>query len=247
MKQLFNISLVLAAFTVGCQNNIKQKVTSGGTETVNAETSVASPKEKLLGSYVGNFGTNKITLLITKAAADSVEGRSIVGGNDRPFSGVYRYTGGVYNITAKEPGDDAHDGTFEFRIDEKNMGNVEGQWTPNRATETITPKVYSLMRRAFVYNTDGGDYPEASQKLLKEEDLENLDKYDLEMMRNEIFARHGYCFRKKNLRQLFEDKDWYIPNTVDIRNDLTEIEKRNIIMIKKYEKYAEEYGDDFGR
>ena len=46
---------------------------------------------------------------------------------------------------------------------------------------------------------------------------------------------------------MFEDKDWYIPNTVDVKKDLTEIEKKNIVLIKKYEKYAEEYGDDFGR
>jgi len=51
-------------------------------------------------------------------------------------------------------------------------------------------------------------------------------KEDLEIMRNEIFARHGYCFKKKHLRKQFENKDWYIPNSVDIKNDLTEIEKR---------------------
>ena len=69
----------------------------------------------------------------------------------------------------------------------------------------------------------------------------------MEAMRNEIFARHGYCFKKKNLRELFEDKDWYIPNTVDVKKDLTDIEKKNIALIKRFEKYAEEYGDDFGR
>ena len=92
-----------------------------------------------------------------------------------------------------------------------------------------------------------GNYPEGSKTLLKEEDVENLGKSALELMRNEIFARHGYCFKKKDLREQFEDKDWYIPNTVDIKKDLTEVEKKNIALIKKYEKYAEEYGDDFGR
>ena len=72
-------------------------------------------------------------------------------------------------------------------------------------------------------------------------------KGELETMRNEIFARHGYCFKRKAQRELFEDKDWYIPNTVDVKKDLTEIEKKNIALIKRFEKYAEEYGDDFGR
>ena len=92
-----------------------------------------------------------------------------------------------------------------------------------------------------------GSWPESSQRLLKATDLENLMKEDLEFMRNEIFARHGYCFNKKHLRQQFEMEDWYVPNTVDIKGFLTDIEKKNIEMIKRYEKYAEEYGDEYGR
>jgi hypothetical protein len=72
-------------------------------------------------------------------------------------------------------------------------------------------------------------------------------KEDLEFMRNEIFARHGYCFAKKDLRQMFENEDWYVPNTVDIRGFLTDTEKKNIALIKRYEKYADEYGDEYGR
>ena len=70
---------------------------------------------------------------------------------------------------------------------------------------------------------------------------------DLEYMRNEIFARHGYSFSKKQLRQQFEWRDWYVPNTADIKGFLTDIEKKNIALIKRYEKYAEEYGDEYGR
>ena len=33
----------------------------------------------------------------------------------------------------------------------------------------------------------------------------------------------------------------------DIRGRLTDIEKKNIALIKRYEKYAEVYGDEFGR
>jgi hypothetical protein len=98
-----------------------------------------------------------------------------------------------------------------------------------------------------MYLQDVGNFTQGSKRLLKEEDVENLTAGDLEIMRNEIFARHGYCFKKKELREMFEDKDWYVPNTVDVKKDLTEIEKKNIALIKKYEKYAEQYGDDFGR
>lgn len=231
----------------------KEKKVEKTTDTTTAQqTSPAPPGpgpvavvEKILGSFVGAFGDNKITLLITRAEGDSVAGRSIVGGNDRPFAGTMTLQNGVYTIFAKEPGDHKDDGAFNFTIEETNPDEVKGSWTPNDKKRPT--KDYSLTRREFKYNAEVGSYPEASKRLLKAEDVENLMKEDLEFMRNEIFARHGFCFKKKHLRQQFENEDWYVPDTVDIKGRLTEIEKKNIALIKRYEKYAEEYGDEYGR
>ncbi|MBK9658299.1 MAG: YARHG domain-containing protein [Chitinophagaceae bacterium] len=205
----------------------------------------SKPYEKLLGSFVGPFGNNKITMLITAVAGDSVVGRTIVGGNDRPFRGTFSKNGNMYSFSAKEPGDHKDDGVFNFTIDETTADKVTGSWKP--FAKGRPGKEYQLDRRKFEYRTDVGEYPEASQRLLKPADVENMMKEDLQFMRNEIFARHGFCFNKKELRQMFEMEDWYVPNTVDIRGLLTAIEKKNIDLIKRYEKYAEEYGDEYGR
>jgi hypothetical protein len=246
MKKYFLACTLLAAL-LSCNNSNK---TQDADKNTNKDTVAANPMVaaiNLLGSYVGAFGDNKITLLITKATADSVEGRTVVGGNDRPFKGTVKELGGKYNIVAKEPGDDQYDGAFDFTIDAAQPDVVKGSWKPNKPTATLKDKDYNLQRKAFNYLQDVGQYPQASKRLLKEEDVENMMKPELEMMRNEIFARHGFCFKKKSLREEFENKDWYVPNTIDIKNELTDIEKKNITLIKRYEKYAEEYGDDFGR
>ena len=141
--------------------------------------------------------------------------------------------------------DHKDDGVFNFTINETTADNVTGSWKP--FAKGRPGKEYQLDRRKFEYRTDVGEYPEASQRLLKPADVENMMKEDLQFMRNEIFARHGFCFNKKELRQMFEMEDWYVPNTVDIRGLLTAIEKKNIDLIKRYEKYAEEYGDEYGR
>lgn len=211
----------------------------------NAAATAVNFLDKLLGSFVGAFGDNKITVLITRVQGDSVLGRSIVGGNDRPFAGTFSKTDDQYTITAKEPGDHPDDGVFSFSIRESSPDTVRGSWKPNNAKKPA--KEYALQRKKFEYRTDVGNYPEASQRLLKPKDVENLYKEELEVMRNEIFARHGYCFKKKSLRLEFELEDWYVPNTVDIKGFLTEIEKKNIELIKRYEKYADEYGDEYGR
>src|SRR4030095_4510181 len=239
-------------FFLACNNDSKTKGSSKekddsitGQNKVTNNTPVVAVVEKLLGSFVGAFGDNKITLLITRAEGDSVLGRSIVGGNDRPFAGTMILKDGVYSIVAKEPGDHPDDGVFKISIQDNNPDVVTGSWTPNDTKKKA--KDYTLHRREFKYQPGVGSYPEASERMLKPEDVENLMKEDLEFMRNEIFARHGYCFKKKHLRQQFENEEWYVPDTVDIKGRLTEIEKKNIEMIKRYEKYAEEYGDEYGR
>jgi hypothetical protein len=238
IKHLFSFLMVCV---LGACNS------SGNKETTNNTLTQITPSSTLLGSFVGAFGDNKITLLITKASGDTVQGRSVVGGNDRPFTGTLKNTGDTYAIVAKEPGDDKYDGIFHLTVNAKQPDVVTGTWEPNTPGEHLGSKTFSLQRKAFMYLQDVGNFTQGSKRLLKEEDVENLTAGDLEIMRNEIFARHGYCFKKKELREMFEDKDWYVPNTVDVKKDLTEIEKKNIALIKKYEKYAEQYGDDFGR
>jgi YARHG domain len=246
MTRLLLFFATICIAICGCNNAKKDSKTNIAVVTDTTESPVAKALN-ILGSYVGAFGTNKITLLITKATTDSVTGRSIVGGNDRPFAGTIIKEGARYVVNAKEPGDDKEDGIFNLMIDEGKPNELRGSWKPNKETTTVKEKAFNLERKQFTYKQDVGDYPQASTRLLKISDVENLMKEDLEFMRNEIFARHGYCFQKKALRQQFEMQDWYVPNTINIKNNLTELEKKNIALIKKYEKYAEEYGDDFGR
>ncbi len=35
--------------------------------------------------------------------------------------------------------------------------------------------------------------------------------------------------------------------STDVRNELTELEKKNIDLIKRYEEHAEKYYDEYGR
>src|SRR5689334_9057160 len=248
MRKFF-LGICAAAVLASCNNDKKNEKTASASETTTNKTEQVTPPvnplEKLLGSFVGAFGDNKITLLIIKATGDSVEGRSIVGGNDRPFTGTMKDSNGIYQFYAKEPGNHPDDGIFSFQLASTDPNVVWGWWKPNNTKKPI--KEFTVNRKKFEYRTDVGNWPETSQRLLKEEDVENMMKEELEFMRNEIFARHGYCFKKKSLRQQFENEDWYVPNTVDIKGFLTDIEKKNIALIKRYEKYAEEFGDAYGR
>lgn len=82
---------------------------------------------------------------------------------------------------------------------------------------------------------------------LVDKQVSKLTKADIYVLRNSIYAKHGYSFKKRPLRVYFDSHDWYMPVHVNIKSDLTDIEKQNIKLLLRYEKYAEEYYDEFGR
>ncbi len=76
---------------------------------------------------------------------------------------------------------------------------------------------------------------------------QELSKADLMILRNLIFARHGYAFRDKKLRSYFDNFSWYMPVYSDVTKELSAIEKQNIKTFLRFEKNAKEYYDVFGR
>ena len=136
-----------------------------------------------------------------------------------------------------------------------NSMNIEDFWYN---VETIDGK-QGWLHGCCIFDTTtknlGGNYPEGSQRLLKEEELESLDYENLSIMRNEIYARNGFKFPKdKKAALYFESKGWYKskPEVKDVQ--LTGIEKYNVTLIEniediqqleaEYESDQQEYGDN---
>lgn len=59
---------------------------------------------------------------------------------------------------------------------------------------------------------------------------------ELRIMRNEIFAVHGYIFHSEDLAQYFKMQPWYKPLYQNVDDKLTDIDKFNIDLIKEFEK-----------
>jgi hypothetical protein len=220
------------------------------------------------------FFYNKITICIDSLNDKMVFGHSVVAGNSRPFSGSFVKTDEGFSVNAKEPGDNKYDGNFEFHV---NIGEkkLTGMWRSNDPKLTVTERTYELESRRYKYDSSlqlpediayemiHGTYNSKTEKgemitgdifkknpsstLLKTFDVENMYSADLEVLRNSIYARHGYSFKNPRMRTVFDYVDWYMPVTTDVSSLLTEIEKKNIALIKRYEKHAEKYYDEFGR
>jgi YARHG domain-containing protein len=77
--------------------------------------------------------------------------------------------------------------------------------------------------------------PSQLDRLLKVEQLSNLSRRDLRLLRNTIYARHGRDFKSPLLQRYFEAMSWYQidPNFSD--KNLTKIDETNVKLIKSVE------------
>jgi hypothetical protein len=201
--------------------------------------------QKVLGHWVGAFGPNMINITITHLEGELARGYSVCAGNFRKLTGNFKREEGSFHFFLKEPGTDPYDGYFEFDINTQ-TAILKGKWTPF-VEKGNSPKKYELAQKMFQYDNSVGDFPEASQNLLQPYEVEGYLPDELRMMRNGVYARHGYSFKNKDMRYTFEQFPWYMPMGVDIRFQLTDIEIANIALIYEYETYYEEYGDTYGR
>ncbi|RPI76981.1 MAG: YARHG domain-containing protein [Desulfobacteraceae bacterium] len=67
--------------------------------------------------------------------------------------------------------------------------------------------------------------------------VSELSKAELNILRNTIFARHGYIFKKREIETFFMARSWYKPISKTIK--LTEIDQKNlnfIMMLENPEK-----------
>lgn len=116
-----------------------------------------------------------------------------------------------------------------------------------KISEEGESEIYDWIEESFAGSTAKIYEVNASESLLKKEDVENLMRGDLQIIRNTIYARHGYSYKSRIYRLFFDAQPWYIPVHTDIKKELTTIEKKNIQLLLRFEKNAEEYYDYFGR
>lgn len=72
--------------------------------------------------------------------------------------------------------------------------------------------------------------------ILSREKLLDKELNELRVIRNEVFARHGYIFNSHDLDSIFRTKEWYSPSKTNVDKDLTEVEKEYIKMIVEIEE-----------
>ncbi len=76
----------------------------------------------------------------------------------------------------------------------------------------------------------------SNSRYLSENELWEYDTWTLYLMRNEIYARHGYPFQHQDLKNYFAGQSWYTRGTGFSDSCLSDIEKTNIQTILSVEE-----------
>jgi hypothetical protein len=80
-----------------------------------------------------------------------------------------------------------------------------------------------------------GDMELFENKAISEQMLRGLSLYELRLLRNEIYARHGRMFRAIWLQQYFYGQPWYAPDENFKDEDVSGADKLNVETIVRFE------------
>jgi hypothetical protein len=93
----------------------------------------------------------------------------------------------------------------------------------------------SLTKKDQITEIITGQYPYTSMKLVLPSQLDFFTKAQLRVMRNEIYARHGYVFSSADLKAHFSKMSWYKPLNDNSKVQLSQLEQLNVDLIKAWE------------
>jgi uncharacterized membrane protein YvbJ len=123
---------------------------------------------------------------------------------------------------------------YTIQNEEKITLNI--QTPPVEKEKTVIKEREVIVPRPRSYGTSSSYIlPYSDSYKLSYSDISGLSSSELRMARNEIYARHGYIFKSKDLQAYFDGKSWYMPDSSFRDSYLSSVEKYNVDFIKSYE------------
>lgn len=127
----------------------------------------------------------------------------------------------------------ANGAQYEMHLTTKGIDLWHGKYDAYNESFTPDDNVTQLTRTSSPYGQ--GIWAWASTQLVTPSLLGSFDKPTLRLIRNEIWARHGYRFSAPDLQRYFSAQPWYEPGNNNDAIQLSEIEQFNVDLIKASE------------
>lgn len=112
---------------------------------------------------------------------------------------------------------------------------VEESAELNDNTSSTAPSTSDVSTTAY----EAADlFDVVTSRKLTESDIAGLGASDLKILRNYIYAIHGYIFKTRAMKNYFEMQDWYNGTIADqgtVYRELSSVERYNVNFIKRHE------------
>lgn len=124
-----------------------------------------------------------------------------------------------------------------------------GQWWRVRKADGTTGFMYrkyirlveggagAAPKAPLPVSDEGAVIADSSTRALTPADVAGLSAQQARLARNEIFARHGFRFRDRDLQAYFGQLSWYRPTSDSV--ELSSVERANVALLKSLETGAQ--------
>ncbi len=98
------------------------------------------------------------------------------------------------------------------------------------------PRKTTVKKRSSSRVVWGTEYDWLSRQYVTYSDIRYLDRGQVRVLKNSIYARHGYIFRDSALRAYFNSLYWYRGYRKSVPSkELNKVEQYNIEFLRRYE------------
>lgn len=118
----------------------------------------------------------------------------------------------------------------------------EEEETTEKAPQVVNNYYYGNEKYSdYDYDYENGDWDylfPSDTEVLTYDFLNSKTNTEIDYIRNEIYARHGYIFKKQKYRDYFNNKSWYYGTDSDmsvVEKRFNSIERRNIKILVEYQ------------
>lgn len=181
---------------------------------------------------------NSVYNLSDKDKKDLISRIAIYAAENAYNSGEYENALNYLN-TANDNGADISKLSIYDKLKEKINSSNYNDFTNyyNNSNDNTSSTINSSDFEKAFDSSNGYLVPDSDSAYLTENELKGFSKNDLALMRNEIYARHGYIFRTEPFVSYFNSKSWYTKNSSFKGNDkeLNKYELYNVNLLKKLE------------
>lgn len=227
----FLITLGLITFSI---TGFAQQIGMDDVNEKDVQPWITESQKDYFGVY--HFGYSEVESdLVLFEAGGIIYGQIRSGDwNDDATGWVWNYENiGEISIEGSQFYSDKTNGAFVIYKNEFKGLKIVDSWSGN-----VPEGSYEIgVKTSQVSSYFSGEYSEISMYEITKDDLKGLDNTDLQIMRNEIFARYGYRFKKGGkMANHFSKKDWYQPQHDRVRQFFTGLEKKNLMIIMEMEE-----------